>query len=41
MNGNALSIQEKPDNPKNNYARVGPYFYPNSVVEIAKKIPTN
>ncbi len=37
-NGNCLSIEEKPVNPKSNYAVVGLYFYPNKVVDIAHRI---
>ena len=36
--GNCLSIEEKPSNPKSNYAVVGLYFYPNKVVDVAKHI---
>ena len=36
--GNCLSIEEKPQNPKSNYAVVGLYFYPNKVVDVAKTI---
>ena len=36
--GNCLSIEEKPANPKSNYAVVGLYFYPNKVVDVASKI---
>ncbi len=37
-NGNVLSLEEKPEAPKSNHAVVGLYFYPNSVVDIAKTI---
>lgn len=36
--GNCLSLEEKPLQPKSNYAVVGLYFYPNKVIEIAKNI---
>lgn len=36
--GNCLSIEEKPEHPKSNYAVVGLYFYPNKVVKVAKQI---
>ena len=36
--GNCLSIEEKPEHPKSNYAVVGLYFYPNKVVDVASKI---
>ena len=36
--GNALSIIEKPEHPKSNYAVVGLYFYPNNVIKVAKKV---
>lgn len=38
MSGNCLSIEEKPKQPKSNYAVVGLYFYPNKVVDVAKHI---
>lgn len=38
VNGNCLSIEEKPRQPKSNYAVVGLYFYPNKVVDVARHI---
>ena len=41
-NGNVVSLEEKPKNPKSNYAVVGLYFYPNNVIKTAKNIkPSN
>ncbi|WP_428741988.1 glucose-1-phosphate thymidylyltransferase RfbA [Tenacibaculum sp.] len=37
-NGNAISIIEKPESPKSNYAVVGLYFYPNDVIQVAKNV---
>ncbi|WP_339652776.1 glucose-1-phosphate thymidylyltransferase RfbA [uncultured Maribacter sp.] len=37
-NKNVLSLEEKPKNPRSNYAVIGLYYYPNSVIEIAKKV---
>lgn len=39
--GNCLSIEEKPEHPKSNYAVVGLYFYPNKVVDVASKIESS
>jgi len=36
--GNVISIEEKPENPKSNYAVVGLYFYTNEVIQIAKNV---
>ncbi len=38
VNGNVISIEEKPKNPKSNYAVVGLYFYTNEVIKIAKNV---
>jgi glucose-1-phosphate thymidylyltransferase len=36
--GNVISLEEKPEKPKSNYAVVGLYYYPNSVIQIAKEV---
>ena len=38
LEGNVISVEEKPNKPKSNYAIVGLYFYPSSVVNVAKNV---